>query len=375
MATSDRTLRLVFTGRDETGQAVKSVTGSLQQLKTAVRSGQQDLTTYKQAHADSVAILRNRQKEERLLRNEFRESNQAVYDVTNTMNRIGSAGMRVNQVLVNHNLIQQRIKQTNKDVEISYKHLQESIDRYGSNSQQATAAQEDLNASLEEQKKLNNDMIGQYAVMGLALSGIGTDVLRTVESVITRRRQRRLDGNADVDVNGGGFNTALGGLAAVEGARTAYSVINRRRGIGRGNPNTGTLPAGSSTPIRPNPTVETVTQGKGASLARAGRAGLMTTGGLLVADLIFGGFGEHIDNFLEGHGINILRSKEDKILKDMGGIPDQYLVRNPKDPIGEFYKDYDQKLSVGQVNIYVNDMKDANQLKEELEGIGNTYQQ
>jgi hypothetical protein len=215
--------------------------------------------------------------------------------------------------------------------------------------------------------------------MGLALSGIGTDILHTVESVITRRRQRRLDGDVDIDANSGGIDPALGGLAAVEGARTAYSIINRRRGIGRGNVNTGTLAAGSPPPVRPNPTVETVTQGRGATLAKAGRGGIIAAGSLLVADLFLGSFGEQIDEFLEGQGINILRAKEDRILRDMGY--DKYAgqkitddLGNPVDPVGEFYKDYDRKLSVGNVNIYVNDMNDAQALKESLEGIGSTYQ-
>ena len=273
MATSERTLKLVFTGQDDSGRAVKSVTESMKGLKQAFREGKADLTAEKQAYSDSITVLKGRQRQERLLNLEYRESHQNLFRVAGVINSVGNAALTVNSVLTNYNMLQTRIKQQNNDVASAYDKMQEAITRFGVGSSQAQDAIKAFNEEQEKAKDLAADANLQYVNMALSFGSMASDATRIAQQFNTIRQ-------AGKTTEGSVTNTVANAAGAAGVIGAGNKVKNVLTGVGTKaglvtSAGTGALASAGGSKL--------TTLGK---VAGAAGGGLLVTSGILTSQAL-----------------------------------------------------------------------------------------
>lgn len=422
---SDRQLRISFTGKDETGQSVKSVTASLKELKSAIREGREDISKERQAYSDSLRVLRERVREERNLQLEIRQSHEGFFKTVNAMQTVGNVALKVNQLFVNHNLLQQRIKDNNDDLKDSFIKLQDAIATHGKGSYEAELAQREFNDAKERSSALNREEIVQYGFMGLALAGISGDIANMTTRLVAWRRARAtafdpIDGKSTTGGLADETNRITGtgkgggsGLDVTTGKTYNQADIDAFRArFMQGSKGSGAIDSalvnqrynelfGKQAVKPPNPTTGTSIfdpefAGKGGGLASRVSGGFGRIGGneiaaiaSIVAPIALAN--ADFDKWMEDtFKVNVSRASEDReIYEKYGmGVPEEYLyMKNEKGEYlkedeakqafyNDYYNTYDKKLA-GEVNInvYVNNTNDGQEVGEKTAEAVSKYAQ
>jgi hypothetical protein len=323
---SERKLRLVFQGVDNSQHAIKSVSDSLKDLRTAVVAGKQDLRQEKQAYSDSISVMRERGKQERLLSADFKANHSNFFRSVDVMSSVGRTALTVNSIFQNYNLTQLRVSQIQKEVRDSTLKLKEAQDQYGLGSVKWRQAAEQHNQVLEEQKRVMADLPAQYLTMGLSALYAARPIGQLTQKVFAWSKTAQIARQAS-----GGFM----------GSGALQNMV-----IGAG----------------------------GASLlgsGKLGRAGsLLGKGGLLGA-VAFGGFAG--GSMLGGQLLkSVYGEKEGE--ERYRGIKRQLGIDKVEDMLGMGDTiDYgngvtsDNSINAGTINIYTNDVKTAEDLKRSIQ--------
>jgi hypothetical protein len=318
---AERRLRLVFTGEDNSGHAIKSVSDSLKDLKGAVMSGKESLKEERQAYSDSISVLRERQRQERNLSLEFKQNHSNFFRTADAVATVGRTALTVNSIWQNYNLTQLRVREMNKEVSDSTRRVHESISRYGAGSVEARREIEHYNKVLAEQKRLNDELPAQYLTMGLSALYAARPISQMTQKLSTWAQTARLARQTGSPLTGALSNIALGAGGA--------SLL----GSGR---------LGRLAPLL----------GRGGLFATAAIGGA-TAGGFLGRELLKLRYGEK-------EGEERFRGVMGQLgLKD---IMDELSGNGPVEGVGQ-----DNSINAGQINIYVNDLKTAQDLRASLQ--------
>lgn len=324
MSQAERRLRLVFTGEDNTGHAVKSVSESLKDLKGAVLEGKESLKEERQAYSDSVGVLRERQRQERALGLEFKENHSRFFKTAQVVNDLGRVGLRANQIWQNYNLTQLRLRDVNKEVRDSYRSMQEAIKENGLSSDKARQAIERYNDSVEEQKRLNAELPAQYATMALAVGSLAQPIAKSVKDLHAWRA------SAQIASKTAGATAGDLAVAGTSGALLGKGLLGKVGGLGRLG---GVV-------------------GKGGLLGAVAIAGL-TAGGFLGAQGLKAVYGE--------------KEGEERLQGVLGQLGIKGMLDSMSGNGGDEGVSNDNSISIGQVNIYTNDVKTAEDLRRSLQ--------
>lgn len=331
MSATERRLRLVFAGDDQSKGAIQSVTSSLKNLQSAVRAGKQELRQERQAFEDSIGAIRERQKQERALSLEFKENHASFFRTVDAMSTVGRTALQVNSIWQNYNLTQLRVREINKEVADSQRRVQEAVRLHGVGSVEARREIEHLNKALEEQKRLNDELPAQYLTMGLSALYAAKPIAELTRKFSVYAQSARIAKEASGAVMGTGAlsNFVLGGA-------------------------TGASLLGSSRLAR-----LALMLGKGGLFGAVALGGL-TAGGLLGRELLKARFGEKEGN-----------ERFEGVLKQIGikGLLDSFSGESSEERIIR-----ENSISIGNVNIYTNDIRTAEDLKRSLQQEAMRYQ-
>jgi hypothetical protein len=324
MSASERRLRLVFVGDDQSGQAVKSVTSSLQTLRSAVQAGKQDLKEERQAFADSVGAIRERQKQERALSLEFKQNHSTFFRTADAIGTVGRTALHVNQIWQSYNITQLRLRDITKEVNEAQRRVQDSIRLYGAGSTEARQEIERYNKALEDQKRLNDELPAQYLTMGLSALYVAKPVSELTRKFSVYAKSALMAREASKATLGTG---ALSNL--VLGGATGASLLGGR--LGRA----------------------------GSLLGRGGLYGAVATGGLALGGFLGGQALKAVYGEKEGN------ERFEGVLKQLGikDMLDSFSGESAEERVIR-----DNSISIGgNVIIYTNSIENAQDLKASLQ--------
>jgi Sec-independent protein translocase protein TatA len=323
MSTTERRLRLVFVGDDQSKGAVQSVTSSIKNLRSAVQAGKQDLREERQAFTDSVGAIKERQRQERALSLEFKQNHSNFFRSVDAMNQVGHTALRLNSIFQSYNILQLRQRDINKEVADSQRRVGEAVRTYGAGSVEARREVEHLNKALEEQKQIQSELPSQYATLGLSALSTARPIGELVKKTSVWIKEARIARQASGAVMGTGAlsNFVLGGA-------TGASLLGGR--LGRIAPMLG----------------------KGGLLGAVAVGGL-TAGGLLGRELLKARFGEKEGN--------------ERFEGVLGQLGIKGMLEGLSGDNGDQGITKDNSISIGQVNIYTNDVKTAEDLRRSLQ--------
>jgi hypothetical protein len=159
---------LVFSGVDNSQHVIKSVSDSLKNLRTAVVAGKQDLRQERSAYSDSISVMKEKGRQERLLSQDFKAQHSNFFRTVDTLSSVGHVATRVTSIFQGYNIMQLRLRDVNKEVTESQRRLNEAMSQYGAGSMQARREMENYNKALESQKQIQSELPAQYLSLGLS---------------------------------------------------------------------------------------------------------------------------------------------------------------------------------------------------------------
>ena len=213
MSLNDKTLRLVFTGENDSGQAVQSVTRSLEDLQSAAASGEGSLDQYTRKLIESGRAARAQQRVQSLLRVEMYQSHEQFFMGARLVGQYGNMFLKANQVLTGFNVLQMRGEALAQDEGEAMMNLAKAVREYGANSDQAAKAAKRLNDVQKERKQFEEQKPLQYAIQGMSLLGMASEIGQLAMDTSLFFKYRRLGLFGRAGLGAGGFTP--GSLSAV----------------------------------------------------------------------------------------------------------------------------------------------------------------
>jgi hypothetical protein len=243
--------------RDSTSSGFSQVRGALSTLKGDVQESRTAILSERDALLNRADSIRENTRVDRLFLADFKQQNQLLFTGSRLVGQVGNAFLRVNQILVNHNLLQQRQTQTAERLEIAQRRLARAVREHGENSIEVQAAQLKVNDLLNEQSKLAQESTIQYITMGVAGTSVIGDISNALQTALLFRFQLG---------QSGGIRGLIGRIFGSSGARAAVG--------GGALGNLTTVPVGAAT---------TGLAAKGAAIA--GPAAGLAVGALIGTEL------------------------------------------------------------------------------------------
>lgn len=176
MSLNQLTLEMVFTGEDQTGNAISSVEEGIRGMADAANQGQEALDNQTQALINASKATRGHQRVQSLLRTELYQTHEEFFQGTKIIGGFGNAALKVNNVMTSFNVLQVRGQQLAEDEQEAFTRAGEAIRKYGANSTEARTAIKRLNDVRQQEKEFNQQLPFQYLAQGLALTSLAGDL-------------------------------------------------------------------------------------------------------------------------------------------------------------------------------------------------------
>jgi len=159
----------------ETRDALAGLSQGLQDSSRSALTERESLLSRRSAIQENVRV-------QRLFRNEFREQHELFLTSTRLVGQVGNAFLKINQIYVNHNLLQQRQTELDERLRIAKEKLAVAIRDGGTETLASQSAQANVNRLLNDQANLAHEATVQYITMGVAASSVTGDIAQAIQT-------------------------------------------------------------------------------------------------------------------------------------------------------------------------------------------------